>query len=79
MYQRKTTTHHLSQDNASHHVRQDARMATYFLHAPFIFAEITAQQMRHPTQMERFESNGFMQMQQHYRLRNKQSLSDRMR
>jgi hypothetical protein len=79
MYQRKTTTHHQSQDNANHHVRQHARMAIYFLHTPFIFGEITGQQMRHPMQMERFEFNGFMQMQQHCRLRNKQSLSDRMR
>jgi hypothetical protein len=35
--------------------------------------------MRHPTQMERFESNWFMQMPQHCRLHNKQSLIDRMR
>jgi hypothetical protein len=37
-------------------------MATYFLHIPFVFGEITAEKMQHPTQMERFESNGFMQM-----------------
>jgi hypothetical protein len=79
MYQRKTMTHHQSQDDASHHVRQHARMATYFLHTHFVFGKITAQQMRHPMQMERFESNGFMQMPQHCRLRNKQSLGDRMR
>jgi alpha-N-acetylglucosamine transferase len=79
MYQRKTTTHHQSQDDAIHHVRQHARMATYFLHTPFVFGEITAQQMWHATQMERFESNEFVQMPQHCRLRNMQSLSDRMR
>jgi hypothetical protein len=79
MYQRKTTTHHQSQDDASDHVPQYARMAIYFLHIPFVFGTIRAQQMRHPTQMERFEFNGFMQMPQHFRLRNKQSLSDRMR
>jgi hypothetical protein len=79
MCQRTTTTHHQSQDDASHHVRQHARMAKYFLHTPFAFGKIIAQQMRHPMQMERFESNGFMQIQQHCRLRNKKSLSDRMR
>jgi hypothetical protein len=79
MYQRKTTTHRQSQDDASYHFRQHARMATYFLHTPFVFGKITAQQMRHPTQMERFESNGFVQMPQHCQPRNKQSLSDRMR
>jgi hypothetical protein len=79
MYQRKTMAHHQSQDYASYHIRQHARMATYFLHTPFVFGKITAQQMRHPTQMERFESNKFVQMPQHCRLRNMQSLSDRMR
>jgi hypothetical protein len=78
MHQIKTTAHHQSQGDASHHVWQHARMATYFLHAPFVFREITAQQMRRTTQMERFESNGFMQMPQYCRLRNKKSLSDRM-
>jgi hypothetical protein len=79
MDQRKTMTHHQSQDDASHHVRQYTRMATYFLHAPFVFGKIIAQQMRHPMQMEHFESSRFMQMLQHCRLRNNQSLSDRMR
>jgi hypothetical protein len=46
-------------------------MATYFWHAPFVSGEIIAQQMQHPMQMERFESNVFVQMQQHCRLRNK--------
>jgi hypothetical protein len=79
MYQRKTTTHNQSQDDDSYHVRQHARMAIYFLYIPFIFGKTTGEQMRHPRQMGRFEFNGFMQMPQHYRLRNKQSLSDRMR
>jgi hypothetical protein len=57
MDQRKTTTRHQSQNDASYHVRQHARMAIYFLYTPFIFGKITVQQMRHPTQMERFESN----------------------
>jgi hypothetical protein len=71
MHQRKATTHHQSQDDASYYVQQHARMAIYFLHTPFVFGQITAQQMRHPAQMERFESNGFMQIPQHCRLRNK--------
>jgi hypothetical protein len=79
MYQRKITTHHQSQDDASHHLRQHTRIATHFLLTPFVFGEITAQQMRHPTQMERFESNGFMKIPQYCRLRNKQSFSSRMR
>jgi hypothetical protein len=79
MHQRKTKTHHQSQDDASHHVRQHARMATYFLHTPFFFGEITTQQMWHPMQMERFESIGFVQIPQHCQLRNKKSLSNRMR
>jgi hypothetical protein len=54
-------------------------MATYFLHTPFVFGKITAQQMRHAPQMERFEPDGFTQMPQHCRLRNKQSLNDRMK
>jgi hypothetical protein len=43
MYQRKTMTHHQSQNDASHHVLQHARMAIYFLYAPFISGKITAQ------------------------------------
>jgi hypothetical protein len=54
-------------------------MATYFLYAPFVFEKITAQQMQHPMQMERFESNGFVKMPQHCGMHNKQSLSDRMK
>jgi hypothetical protein len=35
--------------------------------------------MRNPMQMEQFEANGVMQIQQHYLISNKQSLSYRMR
>jgi hypothetical protein len=34
---KKTMTHYRSHDDASHHVRQHARMAISLLHTPFIF------------------------------------------
>jgi hypothetical protein len=37
MYSRETMTHYRSQDDASHHVPQHARMAASLLHTPFIF------------------------------------------
>jgi hypothetical protein len=34
---KKTMTHHLSQEDASYHVRQHARMVISLLHSPFVF------------------------------------------
>jgi hypothetical protein len=37
MYRRKTTTHHQSQNDVSHHVRQHARRAVWPEHIPSVF------------------------------------------
>jgi hypothetical protein len=37
MYLRKTMTYHRSQDDASYHVQQHARMITLLLHTHFVF------------------------------------------
>jgi hypothetical protein len=60
IYSRKIMIHYQSQDDASYHANQHARIAISLLHIPFVFAQIMRQQILHSIQMERYEANRVM-------------------